>query len=333
MEATLFEHMKVIFSCYRWRFFQASVMVLISNCLLILNPLIFRQAVLEMSISNGRPGGMGYGIGGTTSLGIWIALLLCIAIVSAFFKYFMRIAFISVSRDAEKEVRAKLFARIQSQSMAFFDKHGIGELLSRLTNDISAYRDVLGPGIMYPIFFLTLVIPGLCALFSISPILTSISLVPLLTIPLLNLTMRRSVYQMSYFLQEGLGTLSNMSQEHYSGIRIIKGYAVEPQFTWNFSTFCRKLIALSVKLNCFQGLLFPFFTMLTKMITVILVVFSGAIILYAWGHLNTADFVSFMWLQSYIFFQFLCWRGYCPCMSVGERHMIDWLKFTTNRLK
>lgn len=324
MESSLFNNLKALLFHYRSRFLKAFFMVLISNCLLILNPLIFRQAVMHMDVHMQQPTGL---LATTlhTFLGpnlqylaAWIILLLCISFISAVFKYFMRVAFISVSRDAEKDVRSKLFAKIQAQSMAFYDRHGIGELLSRLTNDISAYRDVLGPGIMYPLFFLTLVIPGLAALFSISPSLTAVSIIPLIAIPLLNMTMRRKVYGISHQVQSGLADLSNMSQEHYSGERIIKGYAAEPEMSHTFSALCRNLITLNIKLNCYQGLLFPFFTMLTKIITIILVLFAGIIILSAWNTLNGADFVSFMWIQSYIFFPVLMMAWVLPLYERGR---------------
>lgn len=324
MENNLFSNLKAILSRYRYRFLKAFLMVLLSNCLLILNPLVFRQAVMQMDFHAEKPIGILanalHTLFGPYSqyLVTWVLLLLCISITSAVFKYFMRVTFISVSRDAEKDVRSQLFVKIQEQSMAFYDRHGIGELLSRLTNDISAYRDVLGPGIMYPIFFLTLVIPGLFALFSISPSLTAISLIPLIAIPLLNMAMRRKVYDISHLVQSGLADLSNMSQEHYSGERIIKGYTAEPQMTHSFSELCYSLITLNIKLNCYQGLLFPFFTMLTKIITIILVVFSGVLILLAWSTLSVADFVSFMWIQSYIFFPVLMMAWVLPLYERGR---------------
>lgn len=324
MENNLFKNLKAILHRYRLRFFKAFLMVLISNCLLILNPLVFRQAVMQMDINAAKPVGVLADILQSIFgdyfhiLSLWVILLLTISITSAFFKYYMRVAFISVSRDAEREVRSKLFSRIQAQSMAFYDRHGIGELLSRLTNDISAYRDVLGPGIMYPLFFLTIVVPGVAALFSISSTLAAISLVPLLAIPLLNWAMRRQVYTLSHYAQEGLADLSNMSQEHYSGVRIVKGYAAEPQMTQIFSQLCRNLISLNIKLDCYQGLLYPFFTMLTKIITVTLVMFSGLIILKAWSTLSVADFISFMWIQSYIFFPVLMMAWVLPLYERGR---------------
>lgn len=324
MEKNLFENLIAILKTYRWRFLKAFLLVLFSNCLLILNPLVLRLAVQTYDVSSHEASGplaqIVRSIFGSLSLPIWIwaAILLMISIVSAYFKYHMRYGFISISRDAERDVRSKLFDKIQTQSMAFYDRHGIGELLSRMTNDISAYRDVLGPGIMYPIFFFTLAIPGLIALFFISKTLAAISLIPLFCIPLLNAAFRRKIYQVSLKVQKGLADLSNTVQEHFSGIRIVKSYVVEPLLASRFFNFCKKQISLNLKLACFQGMLFPFFTLLTKLITVLLVLFSAYIILDAWGTLSAADFVSFMWIQSYIFFPVLMLAWVIPVYERGR---------------
>lgn len=324
MEKSLFENMKAIFRHYRTRFAKAFAMVLISNGLLILNPLVLRQAVNELAspatVQSGILSRWLHQLLGpyNKSLAIWALLLLIITAISAYFKYRMRYEFISVSRDAEKDLRFKIFERIQKQSKAFYDNHGIGELLSRLTNDISTYRDVLGPGIMYPLFFLTIVIPGVFALYVISPYLAFLSVIPLMVIPLLNMAIRNKVYSISHAVQKGLADISNMTQEHYSGIRILKGYADEKSFFKRFIDLSRQLIGLNLRLSCYQGLLFPFFTLITKMTTVAIVLLFGYIVLRAFGTLDAADFVSFMWIQSYIYVPVLMLAYVLPIYQRGR---------------
>ena len=299
-------------------------MVLASNTLLILNPLIFRQAIMAMDShlprENDLLGDAARSLLGSkvTSLWIWVVILLLIAITSSLFKYGMRMTFITVSRDVEQEVRSKIFNKIQNQSMAFFDRYGVGELLSRLTNDISAYRDVLGPGILYPLFFLTIMTPGLIALFTISVPLASLSALPLLVIPLVNFFIRGYIYRIALSVQKGLGELSDMVQEHFSAIRIVKSYGVESILCRRFQEVSRKLLALNLRFASVEGSLFPFFTLLTKLLTVLLVMLSGIIILRGWSELSTADFVSFMWIQSYIFFPVLMLGWLIPVYERGR---------------
>lgn len=324
MEKSLLDSLKAILQHYRLRFLKAFLMVLASNILLIFNPLVFRQAVMALDPHTSPASGFFADLLRTIlgsqmrSLWPWALILLGISLISAYFKYWMRIAFISISRDVETDIRSKLFLRIQEQSRAFFDRHGVGELLSRLTNDISSYRDLLGPGIMYPLFFVTLVIPGMIALFQISAPLASISLIPLMLIPILNGAVRQQIYHISHQIQEGLGRMSNMVQEHYSGIRIVKSYVIENPLLKCFGELCQQFSKLSFKLSCLQGILYPFFTLLTKFVTVLLVLFSGLIILRAWGELSVADFVAFMWIQSYIFFPVLMLGWVLPVYERGR---------------
>ncbi len=324
MEKSLYESLKKVLKQYRHRFFLGFLMLLVSNFLLIFNPLVFRQAVMAVDPNSPVEGGMLHDFfwwlwgSQTGSVWVWAPTLFVIAAISAYLKYQMRVTFITVSRDVEVEVRSKLFSRIQNQSMAFFDNHGIGELLSRLTNDVSAYRDVLGPGIMYPLFFLTLVLPGLAALFFISAQLAAIATIPMIIIPIVNFAIRGRLYVLSKKVQVSLADMSNMVQEHYSSIRTIKSYVIENTLFKKFTDLSRTFLQLNLQLATVQGSLFPFFTFLTKVITVILVMFSGFVIYKGWGELSVADFVSFMWIQSYIFFPVLMLGWLIPVFERGR---------------
>lgn len=324
MEETLFANLKSMVYLYRWRILGAAFLLAISNGLLIVNPLLFRQAVMALDPQTGLSiGPFSRGLNGilgrhASSVWTWAALLVAISLISALFKYWMRIGFFSVGRDAEQEMRLKLFERIHAQSMAFFDRHGTGELLSRMTNDISSYRDILGPGIMYPLYFMTLLPPALAALFFISVKLTVISLIPLFGIPLFNQTLRGGIFNLSLAVQKKLADLSNMAQEHFAGIRIVKSYVIEAFTGMRFSSLCKEMTRFNFKLVSLLGMIFPFFSLMTKVATVLLVLFSGIIILKAWGELTAADFVAFMWIQSYIFFPVLMLGWVLPIYSRGK---------------
>ena len=202
--------------------------------------------------------------------------------------------------------------------MAFFDRYKIGELLSRLTNDISAYRDVLGPGIMYPIFLVTIIVPGFAALFAISKPLAMISLLPVIFLPITTFVIRGPIYKCAAAVQKVLGKMSGMVQEHFSSIRIIKGYCNENETKQQFKKLSKELLDEELKLSYYQGSLFPFFTFLTKMVTATLVLVAGLVILYQWSELSPADFVSFMWIQSYIFFPVLSLSWLIPVYERGR---------------
>jgi len=305
---------------YRWQYFKATLTLLVSNLLLVVNPLLFRQALMAVETSKNDSEGWISRILGSyyTSLWLWVALLLTIAAISGCCKYLMRIGFISISREAECLLREKLFKKIDAQSKLFFDHHPVGDLLSRLTNDISVYRDVLGPGIMYPIYCVTLVVPGIIALFTISVPLACVALMPIFIIPVINSFSRNLIYATSKEVQHLLSSISAMVQEHFSGIEIIKCYGMDGHLGAEFERVAQKLAADNTRLATLQGLLYPFFALVTKITTLLLVLFAGALIIKGWGKLTTADFISFMWLQSYIYIPILMMGWVLPVYEMGR---------------
>lgn len=309
MEKSLFKNLLSIIKHYKIRYIKALSMLILSNGLLIINPLLFRKAAVEVAT---------HGSGFFGSIYFWTLLLLTLAALSSYLKYCMRIAFISISRDEEKKVRSKLFERIQEQSRAFYDRHGIGELISHVTNDISAYRDVLGPGLMYPMFSATLVVPGFIALFSISSTLAFVALIPLLLIPMSNVFFRKAIYRVSVKLQEALAELSNYVQETFSGVRTIKSYGSETLVAARFFKLCRGLVGINLRFNWLQGILLPFLNLMTKFASLGVVVLFGVLSFQGYMKLSTADFVSFFWIQSYVYFPALMLAWIIPMYERGR---------------
>lgn len=264
-------------------------MVIVANGLLVALPIAFREAVNRV-----------YSPQEESPL-LWSLILTIIALVAASFKYTMRVAFISISRDAEVEIRSKIFSRLQHQTMAFFDQHPIGDLMSSLTNDIGLYREVLGPGIMYPLYFLTMTFPAFLALFAISPWMALLSLLPITTLPFLVLLTQSRAHATAEKVQESLGELSSMAQEYFGGIRVVKGYAIEETARKHFTILSKRYMHLKMRLAILQGFFFPFLGFFTKTLTTLLVVYAGYLVVYGYQHLSRADFVSFMWIQSFVF--------------------------------
>ncbi|MDP1835239.1 MAG: ABC transporter ATP-binding protein [Chlamydiales bacterium] len=307
MEKDLYTNLMAVTWRNRKRLSVAFLTVLASNGLLVFLPLLFRQAVLSVNpatadMGEGIPLHIAHALGSWAhSVWIWVALLVLVAISSAYFMYRMRVEFVAVSRDVERRVRSRLFDRLQAQSRAFYDHHHVGDLMSILTNDMAAYREVLGPGIMYPLYFATMVIPAMIALYSISPPMATVSLLPILILPLFILVTQRRVYQTSKEVQEVLGEMSTFAQEHFSAVRLIKGAANEKLTLRLFDQLGDHYFQLNIWLAALRGLFFPFLTLFTKCITLALVLFAGYSLFYGWSQITSADFVSFMWIQSNVF--------------------------------
>lgn len=327
MPKTLLHHLQQIISQFRFRLVTASCLILISNLLLIINPLIFRQAILTLlAIPTDQKSfltSFSHAVLGSYFLSPWAwgLLLFLIAVLSASLKYRMRTLFFSVSREVELELREKLFNRIQNQSRAFFDQHSIGGLLSLLTNDITTYRDMLGPAFMYPMHCLTLIIPSLIALYYLSPLMTVVSLIPIVGIFLVNQKVKKPLFDISEKVQQSLSEMSVMAHEHFSGLRLIRSYGIEISSLQLFQKLCRSFSKFNVRFGSLQGILLPSLTFLTKTTSIVLVVISGGMVLLNWGfigHFTTADFLSFMWIQSFIFTPLLMLSWIIPLYQRGD---------------
>lgn len=324
MRESLVKDLLAVVWQYRLRLLRACLLVLLSNSLLILNPLLIREAVLALDpYSKNDPESFSFFLSSNMgsfyhSLVVWGVFLFTITLFSAYFKYRMRIAFIWVSRDVEYHLQNTLFNKIQSQTPNFFDKYRIGELLSRLTNDLSSYREVLGPGIMYPLHFLTMIFPAMTALFWIAPQLALLSCIPILVLPVLVLAIEGRAYKISLNVQRALGEMSTMAHETFSGIRIIKGYAVEDISLNKFTEACKKFISLNFRMATLEGMFYPFMTLITRLVTLLLVVFTSYLVIKAHSELSVADFISFMLIQSFIFAPILMLGWALPIYERGK---------------
>lgn len=319
MEKSLFANLKAIILKYRKRFLKGFLFVLLSNLLLLLNPLLFRQALYKLDAKGNFKGEL-WSLTNyfSDSILLWGAILLTVAFLSTFFKYLMRIAFISISREAESWIREIIFFRIEDQSQEFFDRYGIGELLSRLTNDITRYRDVLGPGLMYPFFGVTLIFPGLIILFFLSWQLALVALIPIIAIPIAYTFFKGRIYSSSEEVLSKYAALSDYAAEHYSNIRLVKSAGIEKRLERVFNKLSYSLIKPSVYLTTIEGTFYPLIASLTRL-SPILVLLTAAFFSHFYGvSFKTPDLLSFIWVQSYIYGPVLMLSWVFPFYETGK---------------
>lgn len=296
MEKSLWQNLLAVVRHYRKRLSLATLMLLLANLLTLANPLLVRYALDNPESAPWK----------------WALILLVIAFCSSLFRYRMRVEFSLVAKEVEQKARLTLFERLQQQSRGFHDRHSVGELIERLSSDMGAYRDVVGPGLLFPVFLLTMIIPGLFALAFISPPLALITAFSMLVIPLINFTFRKRIYKGAMRVQEQLARMGKFVQETFSGIRIVKGYVVEETLIRQFEKECQELLGMNFKLSSLQGVFFPLLTTVIRAVTLGLVLLAGLFFL------SPADFVSFMWIQSYIFFPLLILGWIIPIWQQGR---------------
>ena len=143
------------------------------------------------------------------------------------FRYFMRMVLIGVSRDIEFELRNDLFAHLARLPARFYQDMRIGDVMSRATNDMSAVRMVLGPGIMYTATTLATFAGTVIFMATISPLLLGLALVPLLLVSFLVRHYGRQIHDRFEAVQEQLANLTALVQENLSGARVVRAYVQE----------------------------------------------------------------------------------------------------------
>ncbi|KJJ37576.1 ABC transporter ATP-binding protein [Aequorivita vladivostokensis] len=203
-----------------------------------------------------------------------ILLLLGAALLSAFFTFMMRQTFIVVSRYVEYDLKNEIFKHYEKLSLGFYKQNRTGDLMNRISEDVSKVRMYVGPALMYSITTLTLFVVVISYMFYKAPILTLYAIAPL---PILSLAIYRLsvlINQRTTIVQQYLSKLTTFTQESFSGIAVIKAYGIEPRTNANFEELAEGSKVKNIDLAKVQALFFPLMILLIG-ISNILVIYIG----------------------------------------------------------
>ncbi len=222
----------------------------------------------------------------------YAALILGISIAEGFFRFWMRRILIGVSRYIEYDLRNDFLARLQRMSLSFLQSRRTGDIMSRATNDLNAVRSVLGPGIMYSMNTITLVIISTSILLHLNWKLTLLAYIPLVLVSMTVKHLGRQIHDRFEYIQEQFSNLSTKVQENISGIRVVKAFAREESETEAFRDLNLDYIRRNISLIRLWGIFYPLMTALIGMSSVALLWFGGRQVIE--GHLTLGEFVAFM---------------------------------------
>src|SRR5262245_23028782 len=194
------------------------VCLLLTTVFSVANPWVLRHAVDDLTqlVTRGK-------------LLFFAGAILGLVLLEGVFRYFMRMVLIGVSREIEYELRNDLFRHFTLRSARYYQHSRIGDLMSRATNDMSAVRMVLGPGIMYTATTVATFAGTVAIMLTISPALTALALVPLVVVSLVVRHYGRQIHDRFESVQSQLSTLNAVAQENLSGARVVTAYVQEPQ--------------------------------------------------------------------------------------------------------
>ncbi len=217
---------------------------------------VFMPQVLRMTVDD-----LTVSITGQKLL-FYAGLVVGIAAVEGFFRFWMRRLLIGVSRYVEYDLRGDYFAHLQRMSPSFFHRWRTGDLMSRASNDIGAVRMVLGPGIMYPAE--TAIITIGCLVFMIS-ISFELTLVALAVMPIVSIVVKKFgalIHKRFEAIQAKMSDISALVQENLSGMRVVKAYTQEAHEQAKFEEENRKYLRCNIDLVKVWGAFYPLLAVL-----------------------------------------------------------------------
>ncbi|MFZ1526347.1 MAG: ABC transporter ATP-binding protein [Saprospiraceae bacterium] len=216
-------------------------------------------------------------------------------IIKGLLMYFMRQTIIVMSRLVEYDMRKEIYAHLQTLDQTFYRKYQTGDIMARISEDVSKVRNYLGPGILYGINLISLFIMTIYAMLQVDLVLTLFALLPL---PILSISIyyvSNLINVKSTLIQQQLSALSNTTQETYSGIRVVKSYVKEDQFSEFFEGQSEEYKNRSLALAKIESYFQPLMTLLIALST-LLVVMVGGYRVYS-GDLtpgNIAEFILYV---------------------------------------
>ena len=207
---------------------------------------------------------------------IFGVLILIMALLRGFFLFLIRQTIIIMSRLVEYDMKNEIFEQYQNLPLSFYRRNSTGDLMARITEDVSRVRMYLGPAIMYGINLLVLFPMVIGYMLSVNVELTVYSLLPL---PILSLSIyyvNNMINERSEKIQRSLSGLSTFVQEAFSGIRVLKAFVREEDSVNDFTKASEDYKDKSISLTLVQSLFFPLIMALIG-VSVILTVYIGGI--------------------------------------------------------
>ena len=204
-----------------------------------------------------------------------IIMIIGSAILAGIFTFIMRQMLINVSRFIEFDLKNEIYKKYQILNFEFYKNNRTGDLMNRVSEDVSKVRMYVGPAIMYTINTITLFIIVISYMFSVAPKLAMFTLIPL---PLLSFVIYKisvMIHNKSTTVQEFLSKLTTFTQESFSGVKIIKAYNVEKSINYKLEKIASQSRQKNMSLVKVQAWFFPLMILLIGMSNVLVIYVGG----------------------------------------------------------
>ena len=204
-----------------------------------------------------------------------ITLIVGSAIIAGIFTFIMRQMIINVSRYIEFDLKNIIYIKYQSLTYDFYKNNRTGDLMNRISEDVSKVRMYVGPAIMYTINTLTLFVIVISYMISVAPKLTAYVLLPLPLLSFIIYKISKMINIRSKIVQEYLSKLTTFTQESFSGVKIIKTYTIEDSINQSLTAIASDSREKNMSLVKIQSWFFPLMILLIGTSNILVIYIGG----------------------------------------------------------
>lgn len=236
-----------------------------------------------------------------------ILLIIATTIIAGFLTFLMRQTLIVMSRHIEFDLKNEVFHQYEKLSLNFYKQNRTGDLMNRISEDVSKVRMYVGPAVMYTIntFIRFAIVIGY--MYNVSPRLTLYTLLPLPLLSYCIFKLSSEINQRSTTFQQYLSKVSSYTQEIFSGIRVVKAYSLEDQHQANITDLANESKSKSLSLAKVQSLFGPLMIALIGVSNLVVIYFGG--LMYVHGTIKSIGTIA----EFILYVNMLTW----PVASLG----------------
>lgn len=296
------KHLNKYFLKYKWHFLLGILFTIISNYFGVRMPL-FVKSTVDSLMSNVKIDSINDALLVSLKIG---GIYMLLSIAKGFFLFLMRQTIIVMSRHIEYDLKNEIYNQYQNLDLSFYKKNNTGDLMNRISEDVSHVRMYLGPGVMYSINLVVLFTLVVYQMIAISPVLTALVLIPLPIMSYLIYKVSAKMNLLSKKVQEEQSLLSTIAQESFSGMRVIKAYSQQKSVGDKFENAANMYKSKSMRLVVVNALFIPTILFLIGLSTLLSI--------YIGGNMSFNNEISLGGIVAFIFFvNNLTW----PFASIG----------------
>lgn len=298
------QYLNKYFIKYKFRFLIGITITIASQIFSLYTPKLISKSITAIENFN-KNGGSSELI--KNQLFQNITWILITTLIAGTLRFLMRQTLIVMSRHVEFDLKNEIFKHYLVLDQKFYKQNRTGDLMNRISEDVAKVRQYVGPALMYTINTLIVFIVVIIYMFNVSPILTLYTVVPLPILAYIIFKLSKEINVRSTLFQNYLSTVFSFTQEIFSGIRVVKAYTLEKQYSESLIAIAAESKSKSLGLAKVQSLLGPLMIALIGISNLIVIYFGG--MMYINGTIQSIGTIA----EFILYVNMLTW----PVTSIG----------------